>query len=313
MHRGPPDHHPLLPAAGPAPPRPEDRRQPLPLHRRARDDPRAGSRSSRAQGQSLAEIERRAAAPRSTRPTRPRWIWPPRSSGGCTTASSPSPPGSSSPSGYKNTHVTAIMRKLGITATLFYSHFPSKRRLLAECVTVLIEPEHRLRRRQGGGDRQPGGAAAVGRLRALAGVRAGLCGARGDARGGRRGRRGPGAASCRRRWPRRSSGIRADPRTPSRASTRRPPGSPASSSRSASSGATNRWRSPPALRDAQPQGPARSAALAVPGGAGGPQRRDGHRLQTRRLHGPARQVGLGSAPAARPSRSSAAFELRGPR
>ncbi len=30
------------------------------------------------------------------------------------------------------------MRKLGITATLFYSHFPSKRRLLAECVTVLM-------------------------------------------------------------------------------------------------------------------------------------------------------------------------------
>jgi DNA-binding transcriptional MerR regulator len=37
-------------------------------------------------------------------------------------------------SGYKNTHVTAIMRELGVTATLFYSHFPSKRRLLAECV-----------------------------------------------------------------------------------------------------------------------------------------------------------------------------------
>jgi DNA-binding transcriptional MerR regulator len=40
--------------------------------------------------------------------------------------------------GYKSTHVTTIMRKLGITATLFYSHFPSKRRLLAECVTVLM-------------------------------------------------------------------------------------------------------------------------------------------------------------------------------
>lgn len=40
--------------------------------------------------------------------------------------------------GYKNTHITTIMRKLGITATLFYSHFPSKRRLLAECVTVLM-------------------------------------------------------------------------------------------------------------------------------------------------------------------------------
>jgi DNA-binding transcriptional MerR regulator len=40
--------------------------------------------------------------------------------------------------GYKNTHVTSIMRKLGITATLFYGHFPSKRALLAECVTVLV-------------------------------------------------------------------------------------------------------------------------------------------------------------------------------
>jgi DNA-binding transcriptional MerR regulator len=39
--------------------------------------------------------------------------------------------------GYQNTHVTTIMRKLGITATLFYSHFASKRRLLAECVAVL--------------------------------------------------------------------------------------------------------------------------------------------------------------------------------
>jgi DNA-binding transcriptional MerR regulator len=40
--------------------------------------------------------------------------------------------------GYKNTHVTAVMRELGIAATLFYSHFPSKRRLLAECVTELV-------------------------------------------------------------------------------------------------------------------------------------------------------------------------------
>lgn len=41
--------------------------------------------------------------------------------------------------GYKNTHVTTIMRRLGITATVFYSHFPSKRQLLAECVTVLMD------------------------------------------------------------------------------------------------------------------------------------------------------------------------------
>jgi DNA-binding transcriptional MerR regulator len=40
--------------------------------------------------------------------------------------------------GYKNAHVTTIMRKLGITATVFYTHFSSKRRLLAECVTVLM-------------------------------------------------------------------------------------------------------------------------------------------------------------------------------
>jgi DNA-binding transcriptional MerR regulator len=39
--------------------------------------------------------------------------------------------------GYKNTHVSTLMRRLGITASLFYSHFPSKRRLLAECVGVL--------------------------------------------------------------------------------------------------------------------------------------------------------------------------------
>lgn len=40
--------------------------------------------------------------------------------------------------GYKNTHVTTIMRRLGITATVFYGHFSSKRRLLAECVTTLM-------------------------------------------------------------------------------------------------------------------------------------------------------------------------------
>lgn len=30
--------------------------------------------------------------------------------------------------GFKNTHVTTIMRELGITATLFYDHFAGKRR-----------------------------------------------------------------------------------------------------------------------------------------------------------------------------------------
>jgi DNA-binding transcriptional MerR regulator len=41
--------------------------------------------------------------------------------------------------GYKNTHVTTIIKKLGITATLFYSHFPGKRKLLAECLSVIHE------------------------------------------------------------------------------------------------------------------------------------------------------------------------------
>jgi DNA-binding transcriptional MerR regulator len=41
--------------------------------------------------------------------------------------------------GYKNAHVTTIMRKLGITATVFYNHFASKRQLLAECVEALMD------------------------------------------------------------------------------------------------------------------------------------------------------------------------------
>ncbi|MCL5735754.1 MAG: MerR family transcriptional regulator [Actinobacteria bacterium] len=41
--------------------------------------------------------------------------------------------------GYKDTHITTIVRKLGITTAVFYSHFSSKRRLLAECSSVLIE------------------------------------------------------------------------------------------------------------------------------------------------------------------------------
>ena len=40
--------------------------------------------------------------------------------------------------GYKNTHISHIMRELGITASVFYTHFPSKRQLLAECVSVLV-------------------------------------------------------------------------------------------------------------------------------------------------------------------------------
>jgi DNA-binding transcriptional MerR regulator len=41
--------------------------------------------------------------------------------------------------GYRNTHVSSMVRKLGITTAVFYSHFSSKRTLLAECVQVLIE------------------------------------------------------------------------------------------------------------------------------------------------------------------------------
>jgi DNA-binding transcriptional MerR regulator len=41
--------------------------------------------------------------------------------------------------GYKNTHVTDIMREIGITASVFYAHFPSKRLLLAECVSELVD------------------------------------------------------------------------------------------------------------------------------------------------------------------------------
>ncbi len=41
--------------------------------------------------------------------------------------------------GYAKTHVTSLFRQLGITAAVFYSHFPSKRALLAECVSVLMK------------------------------------------------------------------------------------------------------------------------------------------------------------------------------
>lgn len=41
--------------------------------------------------------------------------------------------------GYKNTHVSKIMKELGITAAVFYGHFSSKRQLLAECVSVLMK------------------------------------------------------------------------------------------------------------------------------------------------------------------------------
>jgi DNA-binding transcriptional MerR regulator len=41
--------------------------------------------------------------------------------------------------GYMNAHVTSIVDKLRITPSLLYSHFPSKRGLLAACVTLLMD------------------------------------------------------------------------------------------------------------------------------------------------------------------------------
>ena len=41
--------------------------------------------------------------------------------------------------GYKQTHVSTIIQRLGINPQLFYSHFPSKLQLLAECFTTFIE------------------------------------------------------------------------------------------------------------------------------------------------------------------------------
>jgi DNA-binding transcriptional MerR regulator len=41
--------------------------------------------------------------------------------------------------GYKQTHVSTIIQKLGINPQLFYSHFPSKLQLLSECFTTFIE------------------------------------------------------------------------------------------------------------------------------------------------------------------------------
>lgn len=40
--------------------------------------------------------------------------------------------------GYQGVHVAAVMRKAGVTAHVFYAHFPSKRRLLIECFSTLI-------------------------------------------------------------------------------------------------------------------------------------------------------------------------------
>jgi AcrR family transcriptional regulator len=41
--------------------------------------------------------------------------------------------------GYKQTHVATIIKKAGVTPHVFYSHFPSKRRLLMECFNTLIK------------------------------------------------------------------------------------------------------------------------------------------------------------------------------
>ncbi len=41
--------------------------------------------------------------------------------------------------GYKRVHVAAVIKKAGVTAHVFYAHFPSKRRLLIECFSTLIK------------------------------------------------------------------------------------------------------------------------------------------------------------------------------
>ncbi len=41
--------------------------------------------------------------------------------------------------GYKQTHISAIIRELGITPQIFYSHFPSKPRLVVECFHTFFE------------------------------------------------------------------------------------------------------------------------------------------------------------------------------
>ena len=41
--------------------------------------------------------------------------------------------------GYKRTHVATVIKKAGVTAHVFYAHFPSKRRLLIECFSTFIK------------------------------------------------------------------------------------------------------------------------------------------------------------------------------
>ncbi len=41
--------------------------------------------------------------------------------------------------GYKQTHVTSIIKKAGVTPHVFYAHFSSKRRLLLECFNAFIK------------------------------------------------------------------------------------------------------------------------------------------------------------------------------
>ena len=41
--------------------------------------------------------------------------------------------------GFKRSHVTTITKKAGVTAHVFYAHFPSKRRLLVECFSTFIK------------------------------------------------------------------------------------------------------------------------------------------------------------------------------
>jgi len=41
--------------------------------------------------------------------------------------------------GYRDTHLADLIRRLGISSSVFYNHFPSKRQLLVECYRTFIE------------------------------------------------------------------------------------------------------------------------------------------------------------------------------
>ena len=200
--------------------------------------------------------------------------------------------------GYKNTHVTTIMRRLGITATVFYSHFPSKRQAARRMRHHPDELEHQVRGRRAGRDRGPRRTAAMEHLRALAGVRARLRGL------GRHPSRGNGRR-------RRVSQSR------SRRASRRPSTTfwPTSTRSSPSIRIRRRFRGElialnlfgayehVAFRSRFDKEYSRKELLrgppvALPCRPGRPQRRDRHRLTSRPLRGSDRRAFVGDAAAA---------------